>query len=159
MSMIGCFLRLSQTDLDELIASPETISEHLNIDHDPPGMDVDKAWHGIHFVLAGKAWEGEHPLGSAVIGGIEIGEDVGYGPARYLTRERVQEVAAALELFTAEEFAERFDAEALENNGIYPEIWDEGEEALEYLQNSFEALRAYYLAAAANGEAMLLYLA
>lgn len=158
MSMIGCFRRLSRTELEELIASPETIFEHLDGVGDSSAMDVDKAWHGIHFLLTGNAWEVEDALGSAVIGGVEIGEDVGYGPARYLTPERVQEVAAALEGLTPEQFVERFDAGALEKNQIYPEIWGEGEGALEYLEEYYKELRSYYLAAAAQGEAMLLYL-
>src|SRR3990167_6610036 len=35
--------------------------------------DMDKAWHGAHFVLTETAWEGKPPLDFLVRGGREIG--------------------------------------------------------------------------------------
>src|SRR5687767_14577361 len=45
--------------------------------------DLDKAWHGIHYLLTGTAAEGGKPLDFLVSGGREVGNvDIGYGPAR-----------------------------------------------------------------------------
>jgi Domain of unknown function (DUF1877) len=50
--------------------------------------DLDKAWHGIHYLLTGTAWEGEPPLDFLVRGGRTVGTiEVGYSPARVLTAE------------------------------------------------------------------------
>ena len=46
----------------------------------------------------------------------------------------------------------------MSKNGIYPEIWDEGDDALDYLLTWYESLRAYYFDAASKGNAMLKYL-
>lgn len=121
--------------------------------------DVDKAWHAIHYTLNGKAWEGEPPLGWTVVGGTEIGEDVGYGPARYLTTDQVKAVAEALSTIDAEEFSTRFDPKALGVAEIYPEIWGRDDsEGLEFVLNYYNELRTFYLAAAERGDAALLYI-
>lgn len=122
-------------------------------------IDVDKAWHGIHYLLVGDAWDGEPPLANVVLGGTEIGGDVGYGSARYLTADAVQAVADALRDITPESFRARYVASELSQNDIYPEIWDDpDDDAVGYLAYWYETLRAYYLDAAAKGHAMLKYL-
>jgi hypothetical protein len=37
-------------------------------------LDVDKAWHGIHYLLTGTAWEGDPPLDFIVKGGSQVGD-------------------------------------------------------------------------------------
>jgi hypothetical protein len=61
-------------------------------------LSLDKVWHGVHFLLCGKAEPDADPASQAVLGGEEIGEDdFGYGPARYLTPAQVAEISAILE--------------------------------------------------------------
>src|SRR5688500_6275073 len=36
--------------------------------------DLDKAWHGIHYLLTGTAWEGAEPLNFLVAGGRPVGD-------------------------------------------------------------------------------------
>lgn len=163
MSMIGNFVAVSPKRLAELIADPDSIGSFLypdDGDSEPENfLDVDKAWHAIHYTLNGKAWEGEPPLGWTVVGGTEIGEDVGYGPARYLTTDQVKAVAEALSTIDAEEFSTRFDPKALGAAEIYPEIWGRDDsEGLEFVLNYYNELRTFYLAAAERGDAALLYI-
>ena len=54
------------------------------------------------------------------MGGIEIGDDVGDGPARYLTADQVRTVADALAEITPQDFGDRYDASALESLLIDP---------------------------------------
>jgi hypothetical protein len=121
-------------------------------------LSLDKAWHAIHFTLNGHAWEGEEPLFLTVIGGQAMGEDMGYGPARYLTPEQVKAVAAALLVVTPELFAEKFYPAALTAAEVYPDIWDEDEESLEYVQYYYGELRMFYQVAAERGDALISYL-
>jgi hypothetical protein len=118
-------------------------------------LNLDKAWHGIHFLLTGRIDEAPPPLGNAILGGTEIGEDLGYGPARYLTPEQVREVAQALAAITREEFARRLDPQRIRQAGVYAL---EGETTAEYCVEYFEKVVAYYRDAASKGNAMLLYL-
>jgi hypothetical protein len=48
-------------------------------------------------------------------------------------------------------------AEALQANEIYPQIWDDVDDAADYLTSYYETVRDYYLDAAAKGNAMLKY--
>src|ERR1051326_9098314 len=50
-------------------------------------LSLDKAWHGVHYLLTGATEPGSDLRSQAVLGGIELGTDPegfsGYGPARY----------------------------------------------------------------------------
>src|SRR5690348_17381755 len=80
-----------------------------------PVLELDKAWHGVHYLLCGQAEPGETILSQAVLGGTALGDDdegfSGYGPARYFTAAQVAELAQALSRNELElEAASRFDA-------------------------------------------------
>jgi uncharacterized protein DUF1877 len=67
MSMIGNFRALPDLELQALFADPSRV-EGLLYESLLGGvangneLDVDKAWHGLHFLLTGSAWEGSFPL-------------------------------------------------------------------------------------------------
>ena len=42
-----------------------------------PSVHLEKAWHGLHFLLTGSAGESCVPLGFLLEGGQEVGEDDG----------------------------------------------------------------------------------
>lgn len=163
MSMIGNLVAVSPQQLQSLIADPELIEAFLypgEDDAEPDNhLDLDKSWHAIHFTLNGKEWEGEAPFFLAILGGQEIGDDVGYGPVRYLTPAQVTELSEALLAVTTEKFGEKFDHVALAEAQIYPNIWqEEGAESLEYVQPYYADLRSFYQAAAERKDAVLIYL-
>lgn len=164
MSMIGNYLRLPETELQKVLEKPEGILEFLYPEDDSERdddrrLDTGKAWHLIHFLLTGDTWGGEAPLCNAVMGGTEIGkEDVGYGPASYLTPPEVNEVAAALAAISPEELWQRFDAEAARKAEIYPVGWEGSEIERSYVLEQYASLQAFFDTAAKGGEAMILYL-
>ena len=160
MSMIGNFLQVSPDTLAALIADPAGVEAIIYPEGDDqfPGLDVDKAWHGIHYLLTGDAWGGEAPLANVVLGGKEVGDDVGYGPARYLTVDEVRVAVDALKDITPDDLRSRYVASDLSENEIYPDIWDDpGDDAVGYLVSYYGALRDYYIAAAESSNAMLIY--
>ena len=119
---------------------------------------MDKSWHAIHFLLCGSVDAEPSPLGSAVLGGAEIGPDLGYGPARWLSTEQVR--AIARELPDREELLGRYDAGELRVAEVYPQIWDEDDaEIKDYVGSNYDAMRAAFLEAAQGAKAMLLWLA
>jgi hypothetical protein len=175
MSMIANYMHIPPEQLAALQADPASVGDLLDSlypdeqeDEDekhavPPArhIDIDKAWHGIHFLLNGSAWEGEPPLFNVVLGGTELGdEDVGYGPARYLTPEEVRETFLALEPVSVDALRARYDARTLTKAEIYPEIvWErDGDEALQYLLAYYGAVVEFFGEAARLGDAMLLYM-
>jgi hypothetical protein len=141
---------------------PPTGTDSWEPDGDADELDVDKAWHGIHFLLTGTAWEGSFPLNFIVSGGKQIGDvDVGYGPARALTSEDVRRLAAALEPLTSAEIERRFDPKKMTKLQIYPDIWDrdpDEDDSLGYLLEYYTDLRDFVRRTAERGQALLVYL-
>jgi hypothetical protein len=119
-------------------------------------LSIDKAWHGVHYLLCGEVDEVTTLESQAVAGGTEFGEDLGYGPARYHRPSRVGEIAAALTREGLEsEMRARFDPARMESLGIYPGGWQQSGE-LDWLVESFHRLREFYRAAADRKRAIVL---
>ena len=119
------------------------------------GLSLEKSWHSLHYLLTGSAQEVDSPLGNAILGGKEIGPDMGYGPARFLDASQVQEVSSALNKVSNHDLARRFDLRAMTAAKVYA-CDDEGE--LKLAQHYFQHLVKYYAEAARQGNAMLLYI-
>lgn len=123
-------------------------------------LDLDKAWHGLHYLLTGTPYDNHGLLGQAILGGKEVGEDLGYGPARILSPERVKEIAGALGSLSTESLSSKYDPSAMERAKVYPNIWvREGPEGLRFLLNYLPALQAFYKKAAESGSAVILVIA
>src|SRR5690349_11334743 len=99
MGMIIVFHLARREQLSSLLASPEQVTDFLrdsggeDVGLSENRLDLDKAWHGLHFLLTGTDWGGTPPLNFIVAGGETIGDvDVGYGPARAFTPEQLAEI-------------------------------------------------------------------
>ncbi len=104
MSMICVLRQIEVCEIDALLEDPERIldlleeDDSLDEDDHEAEADLDKAWHGIHYLLTGTAWKGEPPLCYLVRGGQTIGDvEVGYGPARVSTPRRGAGVRPSVE--------------------------------------------------------------
>jgi len=157
------FTSIPQQTLQSLLEDPEKVVGLLYPDdyEDPPNsMDVDKAWHGLHYLLTGEAEGGEEPLSLAILEGTEIGPELDFGPARYLTGEEVKAVAHALAALTPEALAQRYNPRDMQEKQIYPEIWeDDDPESVDYLLHFFPDLQQFYADAAARGDAVIHWMA
>ena len=124
--------------------------------------DLDKAWHGIHYLLTGTDGDGSPPLNLLVAGGQYVGNiDVGYGPARVLKAREVQDAHRALELLSDEELRRRFLPADMIKKGIYPEIWDRDpkeDDTLGYLMEHVGTLRSVLAQASGEGRGVVVYL-
>lgn len=120
-------------------------------------LSLDKAWHGVHYLLCGESEPGPTLLSQAVLGGSALGDDdegfSGYGPARYFTAEQVAQLAAQLSAPELEaEAAGRFDAGRMEELGIYPG-WKASE--ADWVMDGLRRLRDFYAEAARKGNAIV----
>jgi hypothetical protein len=164
MTMTGNFVAVSAAQLQALVDDPSVMVEFLYPNDEagepPHQLNVDIAWHGIHFLLTGEAWGGAPPLGLAILGGREIGPDLAHGPARYLMPDEVKAVSQALAGLAGPQLTARYDPAAFEKAKIYPiEIWERDEpDALELLTTYFEELVMFYRDAAARGDGVLQHL-
>jgi hypothetical protein len=165
VAMVGAYARVTQDELDRGLADPDWAYEYLGeleeSDYrgdDPAGsgrtFDVDKAWNGIGYLLNAA---GSGPV-DVVTGGEPVStEDLGYGPARFLTPAQVGEGARYLAAMRWELLARHFDPAQLNADDIYPATWDDAH-ALDYLRSNYEGLVQFFSAAAAAGDAVILWL-
>ena len=120
-------------------------------------LSLDKAWHGVHYLLCGKCEEAPGPLAQAVMGGAAIGDDEdgfsGYGPARAFTPPDVDVISAALSAPAVESMAAaRFNADRMENLGVYPG-WEDGD--ADWVMDALRNLRTFYADASRNRQAVV----
>ncbi|MGA8048496.1 MAG: YfbM family protein [Dermatophilaceae bacterium] len=153
MNWIG--FRRDPTTARGLATDPDLLDELIETEDDDACLDLDKAWHGIHWVLTGSAEETDDPASDAILGGDPIGEDLGYGPARLLGVDRVLTVAAVLGTLDLDALGARVDPARMREAEVYPDIWDELDVYAEYLRPALEELAEFYAAAAAAHEVVI----
>lgn len=117
---------------------------------------VGKLWHGLHLLFAESAWEPTPGLGELFMGGTEVGEDLGYGPARYHSPASVKRFDDELRTLTDDALRERFSPEAFADANAYPQIWDESKEDLwRELSHYIGALRLLLEGTRGRGEGLV----
>ncbi|MEF2245644.1 YfbM family protein [Paenibacillus sp. IITD108] len=140
----------------------EIALENLNI-ADYPGLDIDRSWEAIHYLLCGDISDGEPPLGYVVPMTSDKGIDFGSFGAFIL---RAEQVAAALQAMSELDEAQlrmRYDFPAMAKEEVYPlesdSVSDEDEDPFfDYLLQHFNEIRRFYSQAAAEGKGLVFYL-
>jgi hypothetical protein len=167
MGMYGEYARVTPAELDRVLRDPEWgdefldgLSENANHQRDPLAgeriTDIDKAFHGIWYLLVAAGAPVDVVWGGAEVGGT----DGGYGPRRYL---RADEVAAAARYLSAtpwDQLARHYVPASLEAADIYPSvIWmRDGDAARDFLRSNYERLVEHFAAAAAGGDAVVFWI-
>lgn len=128
MSLIGHVYLLSEAEIAALRANPGEVYAVIDGAYNAPEqgfVDLDKAWHCLHYLLSGSAQAGQGPLAFLLAGGAAVGdEDLGgAGPARVFAASEVASIADALAEVTEPALLARFDPKKLEALSIYPGRW------------------------------------
>jgi len=111
-------------------------------------LSIDKAWHGVHYLLCGKLEPGSDLASQAVMGGTDVGDDLGYGPARYFEADEVANIARELSRPNLEaEMTARWDPAQMATLGIYPGQFLADDQ--QWLMDAFQKLRQFYVDASA----------
>ncbi len=168
MGMVMTMLTVSDATIKKLQADPsalQAIFDAMGTERDASqdeGIegDLDKAWHGLHYLLTGTAADGEGPLASLLHGGVKIGdEEYGYDVPRAMTANEVQSFHEALARMDVKTLRGRYDPRAMHKAEIYPQIWtNEGEAGFDYLIENLDILKKFTGAAVQRRMGMLLAL-
>ncbi len=168
MGMVMTMLTVSDATIRKLQADPSELNaifDAMGTERDESqdeGIegDLDKAWHGLHFLLTGTAADGEGPLASLLHGGVMIGdEEYGYDVPRAMTANEVKAFHEALARMDVKTLRGRYDPRAMHKADIYPQIWtDEGEAGFDYLIENLEILKKFTATAVQRRMGMLLAL-
>jgi hypothetical protein len=162
MSMIGNLLRVTNAELEEYLKDSSLLEDRIynGQAEDPNLIDIDKAWEGIVFLLTGQCLaEANHPLVAVLFSGqlVNSDQDLGYGPAHYLRPDQVADLNNQIATITVAELKQRYDAEKMMDLGVYPQIWEEDGEAIDYLADYFTSVQQFYNNAARNQEAIITF--
>ncbi|MEO1469034.1 MAG: DUF1877 family protein [Pseudomonadota bacterium] len=122
-----------------------------------PRLDLDKAWHGVHWLLAGDAETTALPAG-VLLGGREIGEDIGYGPLRVATPAETQAVADHLVPLDRAALETRLDPAAMAAAELYPGHWTEDPTLPAEVLDRATETTAFIVARAKAGEGLAIWL-
>ena len=152
--IFGWLLRLTPITITEV--DPESAAE-WSPDSDR-SIDIEKAWHGLHFLLTGTADEGEEPACYLLRGGEDLDDE---GVARALRPGQVRRFSQYLSTLNADDLARRYDPARMTTLEIYPDaIWrrkaDPEDSPLEWLIATFEEVRQFVDKAAAAGDCVII---
>ncbi|MDO3411072.1 YfbM family protein [Saccharibacillus sp. CPCC 101409] len=157
MGMIGHLKRVPDERLTALIGGNESLDDYI-YGAEGEELDLDKAWHGIHYLLCGDSWEGEGPLFDALMGGTSFEGRSEEENVRYLRPQQTRDVAQALDVIDEDQLRAGFSPDDMNEAGVYPsEDWNE-EGELDYVLDYYRQMKEYYKTAAERGEGMLIYI-
>ncbi len=165
MGMIGNIVRVSQNELNTFLENSELFENKIYSEENYDAewnLDLDKSWEGIQYLLTGKGMaELEEPniLTRAFFSFqiLDEEQDLGYGPAQYLTSEQVTETNSELQKLDIDKLKNKVSGTDMIEKGIYPEIWTESE-AIEFLFDNFKDFLDFYKKASENNEAILSFI-
>jgi len=155
MGMIGEYLKVDKKTFKILKRGKVDFYDFIEELDEEDRVDIDKAWHAIHFILSGKVWESnEDPISKMVLSGNELGEnsDGGYGPAMYLMVDDVIKISEAAERISEEWFRQRFDVAKMKKSEIYliESVNESEEELFEYVWSNFQDAKEFFKKAASE---------
>lgn len=166
MGMIGNLFRVTTKDLDEILNDSSILENKVYSEESSNAndlLDIDKSWEAIFYLLTGypvaEIDNVNTPLSWILFSGQVIDEEqnMGYGPAQYITSEQVKQLNIELKKFTRKYLQQKYDGKKMNEAGIYPQIWDE-EESLEYALDNFELLKEFYQTAERENKAVITFI-
>jgi hypothetical protein len=174
MGQYGKLKRVSAADYTTMLKSPDA---YFELEATAPTLDLDKAWHGMHFLLTGTDGAGDTPLNFIFSGdGTPLGVDederdpddddqtwqeiIAAAPSGFSPPE-VQAIHRALVGLSEATIESRLQPGKLNAAAIYPAIWDRPEEweaNRAWLLTTFVGMKQFVAEAAAKGEALIVEL-
>ena len=166
MGMIGNYFRTDDETIKKIKEGEisffnclydEETDEELN---EEAMLDIDKAWHMLHYLLAGVD-EGptDNPLSKVVLGGEIFDEcEMEYG-AWLISKEDVAEACHALKNFSKQSLYEKFSIEDMIKKDIYPVQPEHGkEEMVEYISHYFDDIVDFFNKAKEENEHIIFFI-
>lgn len=163
MSMIGNLFRVTKSELEDYLKDSSLLEDKIYDDETENEnlVDIDKSWDGIIYLLTGQSSAtAEHNLVRVLFSGqlIDEKQDLGYGPAHYLTPDQVAELNNEISTITIADLKQKFNPEKMTEQRVYPTIWDERYDAFDYVANRFSTLQSVFANATKNGEAIITFI-
>jgi len=152
--ILGFLLRLTPITISEV--DPDAPESSWTPDPERT-LDIEKAWHGLHFLFTGTADEGDEPSCFLVKGGEDLDDE---GVRRALRPEQVRQFARFLSSLSADALQRRFDPARMTELDIYPDvIWTRvppQDNPRQWLMESVERLRDFVKRTVEAGDGLVI---
>lgn len=153
MGVTAWLIAVEPDMLKRIKKDPKTFKQYRDGLEDTLSKQVDlhKAWDAIHFVLTGSMEWSQKTASIAIFGADYLSES-----ARSSNAKKVREIAKALESITLEVFAQRYDYDAMLDEGVHLALTeDDPAELLAEISEFYEGLRTFYLLASERGDCVI----
>jgi hypothetical protein len=157
--LLGWLLKLTPITIQE---NDPTAVRPANF-HDRPHCDLEKTWHGLHFLFTGTAREGSEPACYLIRGGEALGDadELGYSVLQAVRPAETRAFSAFLASLTRQDLERRFDAGRMMTLEIYPETWarksSDRHSEFSCLLDSFDDLQTFVGDTARAGDGLVGY--
>ena len=154
MGIIWSAALANDKQVADLQAKPEVIADFINECVETGfGIDLDKEWHAVHYLLTGSATPTDGSLSFVLGAWTEVGADNGYGPAWHAPNEAVTAFHLALGKLSDDQLRARYDAAAMVRDRVYiaDALAQEGEDARAAIIQDIDRLRTFAAQGAKNG--------
>jgi hypothetical protein len=165
--MNGEYLRVSGDELARAVRDPEWAlgfaedvreAERLGQVPRTPAerhLSTQWTWHAIEFLLRRAGFPVDVVYGEEAFA---QGTDWGYGPARYLTVERVRIAAEALAATDFDTVVSGIEPADFARAGVPPlDVWDEAD-PMKWVRDAYESLVPFFASAVAQHQAMIIWI-
>ncbi|MFE4711185.1 YfbM family protein [Paenibacillus sp. NPDC056722] len=161
MGMRGYYFAMDD-NLVQQIAAGDIALKNLKID-DYPGLDIDRSWEAIHYLLCGDISDGDPPLGYVVPLTSDKGIDFGSFGAFSLRAGQVAEALQAMSELDETQLCLRYDFPAMVKDEVYPldpdTVSDEDkDEFFAYMLQHFNEIRRFYSQTVAESKGVIFYI-
>ncbi|MBB5913331.1 hypothetical protein BJY24_002198 [Nocardia transvalensis] len=148
--MVMEFHRVTQAELDRIGANPENVHEFLwGLDREgEPDGDLDKAWDGLRYLFESAKLDVD-----LFLDGRSVPSD---STLSAWDADLVRRTAELLRGTPFDQLAHHFDPEVMAAENVYPTIWHEGDDALDYLRQNYDQLVRFFDFAAAGGSGAIM---
>ena len=125
-------------------------------------LSLEKSWHMLHYLFTGHAGI-EHAPGDLLLSGQELGDDLGYGPARLHDERKAAEFSHFLAGQDIARLRARTDFEEMNRSGVLYGAREPGDEALHKMLHEeiaiyLQLLRDYVRAMAEKGNGLMVWI-
>ncbi|EFH05982.1 hypothetical protein HMPREF0220_3016 [Clostridioides difficile NAP08] len=162
MGMIGCYTKISEENVFKLQQAEENLQDFVFEDsNENSTINIDKAWHAIHFTLTGCPFGGDEDniFSKLVLSGNILMEIDGEFPVMLITANDVKKLSKAMNSLEEQEFRKRFNINEMLENNIYPVMNDESEDDFfEYVWANLIELKRFIQEASDDGQAVIFFI-
>lgn len=128
MSMTGNYLLIDEDIFQDIMSNKISIFSILDNPkyfNSEEYLNIGASWDIIHYAICGEQWEGNPPYNYVVLGGKRINdENVGYGPARYLSPTQIKEAYEVIKDVNQDEWTTKYNWDKILHDVLYSKTTD-----------------------------------